>query len=150
MRIKNPIPVTPEDWLDEIARAYVDAYETIPFGSLAGIEIDESHLFHLAPAVCLKFRGIKAGKRILARTTEAALSSYVATEERCPEVFAVPQLAFAFCYLASHFGLDLMDAEAVSIVMDHIEKSQDKLKETTARLLADQDRMHPADRFMKQ
>ena len=44
------------------------AYETI-LCPLAGTQIDETHLLHLAPAVCPRFRGIKVGKRILERTS---------------------------------------------------------------------------------
>lgn len=149
MKSKNPVPATPQAWLDEVARAYVDAHEAIPFGPLAGTQIKERDLFQLAPAVCLKFRGIKAAKSILDRTTEAALCSYVATEAQAPEVFAVSQLAFAFCYLASHFGLDLLDEAALATVMDHVEQNQAALKKLTAGLLAAQDRMPPADRLVK-
>lgn len=141
---RQAVPVTPEAWFDEIVRAYVDAHEAIAFGPLAGVELDESGLFHLAPQVCLKFRGLNAGKKLLERAREAALCCYVANEERCPEVFAAPQLAFAFCYLASHFGLDLLDEETVGAVMDHIEKHGNALIAATSKLLADQERNLPA------
>ena len=68
MRARQAIPATLADWLEEIARAYVDAYETILY-PLVGTQIDEPHLLHLAPAGCPKFRGIKVGKRILERTS---------------------------------------------------------------------------------
>lgn len=65
------------------------------------------------------------------KATEAALTSYVANQERLPEVFAVPQLAFAFAYLASHFGLDLMDAAQVEEIMVFVETNQERLVEMT-------------------
>ncbi|MBW2311322.1 MAG: hypothetical protein JRF35_09650 [Deltaproteobacteria bacterium] len=60
MKAKNKIPESPESWLGEIARAYIDALETLPFGELAGEKIEPKDLFHLGPAICLKFRGIKS------------------------------------------------------------------------------------------
>ena len=57
MKAKNKIPETPESWLEEIARAYLDALETLPFSELAGQKIEPKDLFHLGPAICLKFRG---------------------------------------------------------------------------------------------
>jgi hypothetical protein len=76
MRARQAIPATLADWLEEIARAYVDAYETI-LCPLVGTQIDEPHLLHLAPAVCPRFRGIKVGKRILERTSNTKRTMFV-------------------------------------------------------------------------
>ena len=127
MKPSNRMPDSPEAWLDEIAAAYRDGQEAIPFGPLVGQEVKPEDLFHLAPLVCLKFRGIKRTRRLLQKATEAALASYVATKERIPEVLAVPQLAFAFAYLASHFGLDLLDEPQVEATMEYVEQNQAKL-----------------------
>jgi len=121
------MPDSPEAWLDEIAAAYRDGQEAIPFGPLVGQAFKPEDLFHLAPLVCLKFRGIKRTRKLIQQATDAALASYVATKERIPEVLAVPQLAFAFAYLASHFGLDLLDERQVEAVMEYIEQNQAKL-----------------------
>ena len=59
MQIKNKVPTTLNAWLKETAEAYNDAVETIPFGRFIDREIKVNDLFHLAPAICLKFRGIK-------------------------------------------------------------------------------------------
>ncbi len=59
MKPKIPLPESPEEWLDEIAAAYRDAAEAIPFGPVLGQEITESDLFHLGPEICLNFRGLK-------------------------------------------------------------------------------------------
>jgi hypothetical protein len=49
----------------------------------------------------LKFRGIKQTTKNLKKETEAVLTSYVATEEIVGELFEIPQMSFAFSYLAS-------------------------------------------------
>ena len=120
------MPDSPQAWLEEIAVAYKDAREAIPFGPLAG-EVRPKDLFHLGPCVCVKFRGVKRTKALLRKATDAALSSYVATEEELPDMFVVPQLAFAFMYLASHFGLDMLDEQQVDAVMQYVEQNAARL-----------------------
>lgn len=66
-----------QEWMNEIINAYTDAAETIPFGPAAGVEITYRELFHLAPIVCIKFRGIERTTKNLKIVTEAALRSYV-------------------------------------------------------------------------
>lgn len=44
--------------LDEIWLAIDDAREAEPFGLLTGQPITDSNLFHLAPLLCMKFRGL--------------------------------------------------------------------------------------------
>jgi hypothetical protein len=56
------IPQTKSEWIDEIAEAYRDAEEAMPFGKFVGEDIGEKDLFHMAPAICLKFRGIRRTK----------------------------------------------------------------------------------------
>ncbi len=124
-------PKTPDAWLAEIAKAYLDALETIPFGALTGDKIEEKELFHLAPALCLKFRGIKTTEDNLKMATDAALSSFVATEDSVDNLFEISQMAFAFCYLASHFGLDLVDNDTLSEAMGYIESKLDYLIKIT-------------------
>ncbi len=101
MKIRNRIPRVPHEWLDEIAKAYLDAREAIPYGHLVGQAISEKELYHMAPAVCLKFRGIKRSDELLKKATDAALSSYVATRDLASDLMDIPQMAFACCYLAS-------------------------------------------------
>ncbi|MBN2739064.1 MAG: hypothetical protein JXR70_18945 [Spirochaetales bacterium] len=131
MKFKTPIPKTPDLWIKEIAEAYNDAYDTLPFGILVGQEILPEDLFHLGPAVCLKFRGIKQSKSNLNKATEAALSSYVATKEIVGELFDIPQMSFAFSYLASHFGLELIDDLLSTKILDYIENNIDQIIELT-------------------
>ena len=127
MRIRNPIPKSPQDWLDEIARAYLDAREAIPYGRFVRQVITEKDLYHMAPTVCLKFRGYKRADKLVKKATDAALSSYVATRDLVGDLLEIPQIAFAFCYLASHYGLDLIDQEIVDAVMEYAEREKDVL-----------------------
>lgn len=130
MKPKTPLPKTPAAWLDEIVAAWRDAGETIPFGALIGVDVTEENLFHLAPAVCLKFRGIEPSEANREQTTQAALTSYVANDGGSGDgALAYPRVAFAFCYLASHFGLDLLDEAAIREIMDYIADHLDTLEE---------------------
>ncbi len=94
---------------------------------MLGDTITENDLFHVAPNVCLKFRGIKPTKSRLKKSTEAMLSSYVATQSRSPEVFAHPHIAFSFAYLASHFAIDLLSQDTIEETMNYIEEHQETL-----------------------
>ena len=134
MKIKHEIPNSPEAWLKEIATAYLDALETAQFGKLTGNKIEENGLFHLGPSVCLKSRGIDHTEKNLKKATDAALSSYVATEEVVGDLFKIPQMSFAYCYLASHFGLDLLDESSLSEVMNYIKNNSGRLLEMTQLL----------------
>ncbi|MDF7809721.1 hypothetical protein P4E94_19945, partial [Pontiellaceae bacterium B12219] len=93
-----PIPDDNQKWLAEISAAYLDAYESIPFGKITGSSLSEENLFQLAPHVCLKFRSLK-NKKNEKLASDAALCSYVATKDQSPEIFESPQMSFAFCYL---------------------------------------------------
>lgn len=123
----KPLPCAPAAWLKEIADAYRDAEEAIPFGPAAGVTITKKDLFHLAPAVCLKFRGLERKKNIK-KVTEAALSSYVATLDTAPDSMADSCMAFAFCYIASHFGMGLVTDEEATGILEYVEKHQDGLR----------------------
>lgn len=129
MKATNPIPKTSKGWLDEIAAAYRDAQETLPFGDLVGQPMSEEDLFHLGPAVCLKVRGVKSSKSTLKRATDTALSSYVATKDIVGNLFDVPQMSFAFCYVASHLGLGFVNEEDSYEILDYIEQNLETLVE---------------------
>jgi hypothetical protein len=117
----HPLPRNPTEWLNEIAGAYADAFETLPFMPLVNAVPDESVLFHLAPRVAVKFRGLSDSQADVA--TEAALSSYVASKEQVGAALDDPHLAFAFCYLAAHFGLEIVTEQTVNEVMAFIEEN---------------------------
>ncbi len=126
-------PITPNKWLVEIAEAYKDAEEAIPFGPAAGVNLSEDELFHIAPSVCIKFRGLKRSKKNFKRATEAALSSYVATEDIPDRITTTPYMSFAFCYIASHYGLDLIKEKEANELIQYIEAHQDKLGELVSK-----------------
>jgi len=118
--LKTRAPKTKLEWIAEISEAYRDAKEAIPFGAITGQPIEEKDLFHLAPAVCLKFRGVKPTKKKLNKVNEVALSSYVASRDSVGPILDDPHVSFAFCYLASHFALHLVDELEINEVMEHI------------------------------
>jgi hypothetical protein len=124
--MKRDQPTTPEEWLDEIRLAIDDARETGPFAEMIGETITEAELFHLAPLVCMKFRGLDFRDETLRqRVTEGALANYVANSN--PEgvdhgLESRPLLAFALCYITSHFVLDLVDEREAENVLNHCEE----------------------------
>ena len=123
----KPLPKSNEDWLAETAAAYLDAREAIPFGDLLGEPFREADLFHLASAVAVKFRGCSRSARRRKSANQAALASYAANLSANPSVLNDPHVAFAFCYLASHYGLRLLTAERVGELMADIERNRKAL-----------------------
>src|SRR3954454_13322858 len=79
--MKRTLPRTPEGWLLEIRLAIKDAREAEPFGTLTGERITDANLFHLAPLVCLKFRGRKLIGCEADRVTKVALANYVVNSD---------------------------------------------------------------------
>ena len=77
--------------------------------------------------MCLKFRGIRRTREILRKATEAALSSYVVTQDNVPGELESPHMAFAFCYVASHFGLGLISKDEGPSILDFVEARKDEL-----------------------
>jgi len=119
--VTTNLPATSEQWLAEIARAYLDAKEAQPFGELTGEPIAEADLFQLAPHVFFKFRKLRASKRRCTNIVETVLASYVATMDEGAgqsELRNSPLLSFAVCYLAAHFVTDLLDEAMVERLMD--------------------------------
>jgi hypothetical protein len=129
---RRPLPKSGKEWLAEIAVAYLDAREAIPFGELLGEPFRETDLFHLASAVAAKFRGSSQSPRLRKRANEAALASYAASLSANRSALTDRHLAFAFCYLASHYGLRLLTTERVEALMADIEQNRKAL----ARLIA--------------
>jgi len=128
---QSNMPSTEKEWLKEIAKAYLDAFDAIPFGKFVGQNIKSENLFHLGPAVCLKFRGLEQTKSNLKTATDAALTSYVATKEIVGDLFDIPQMAFAFSYIASHYGLDLIGDKECTSILDYTEENISYLCELT-------------------
>ncbi len=127
--MKRDQPTTPDDWLNEIRLAIADARKTKPFGLLTGQWITNSNLFHLAPLVCLKFRGLDfRNEELRTRVTEGALANYVANSDPDGIDHALgqrPLLAFAMCYIAAHYVLDLIDEEQATAVLEYCDENMD-------------------------
>ena len=128
-RMPQSLPTTPDEWLDEIGRAIADARKTKPFGLLTGQRITDDNLFHLAPLVCMKFRGLDfRDEKLRTKVTEGALANYVANSN--PEgidhgLESRPLLAFAVCYVTSHYVLDLIDDHEAEAVLDYCDENMD-------------------------
>ena len=120
--MKRSLPRTTEGWMLEIRLAIKDARETEPFSTLTGERMTDANLFHLAPLVCLKFRGRKLVGREADRVTETALANYVVQSD--PEgvdhgLKSKPLLAFAVCYVTAHLALDLVDEQKAEAILKH-------------------------------
>jgi hypothetical protein len=112
------------DGLDEIKLAIADAREAEPFGRLIGEQITDANLFHLAPLVCLKFRGRKLKGREAKRVTETALANYVVNSDPDGVDHALeskPLLAFALCYVSAHLALGLLDEQEAEEILNYCE-----------------------------
>ena len=92
-------------------------------------------LYHLGPAVCLKFRGLKPSRTALHQASQAALVSFVVTKDRESKLFSNPRFSFAFCYLAAHFGLGILTEADASDVLDYIAAHVKQLDALVARTL---------------
>jgi hypothetical protein len=122
--MSRPIPHRVSDWFDEIKLAIADARDAEPFGRLIGEQITDDNLFHLAPLVCLKFRGRKLKGREAKRVTETALANYVVNSD--PDgvdhgLESKPLLAFALCYVSAHLALGLLDEQEAEVILNYCE-----------------------------
>ena len=128
MKKPNNMPQSMQEWMNEIINAYTDAAETIPFGPAANVEITYRELFHLAPIVCIKFRGIERTKKNLKIVTEAAMSSYVANDHVHGDTPEHSIMAFALCYVVSHYALELIEEEKSGDVLSFMEQHLNEIK----------------------
>lgn len=115
------LPTSPEEWSDEIRLAMEDARDTKPFAALMGTKLTEAELFHLAPQVCLTFRGRKLKGKAQDKVVKGALANYVANEER--GLRASPKMAFALCYVAAHLVLDLITEDEAQDILAYCENN---------------------------
>ncbi len=105
--------------------AIADARGANSSGDLIGGSAMDANLFHLAPLVCLKFRGRKLVGKDADRVTEAALANYVVNSD--PEgvdhgLESKPLLAFALCYVTAHLALDLIDEKRAEAILNYCEE----------------------------
>lgn len=128
----KPLPKSREDWLAEIVAAYLDAREAIPFGEVLGEPFRDAtcsiwRLLWLSSSAAIRGRARREKS-----ADEAALASYAANVRVNRSVLKDPRLAFALCYLASHYGLRLLTAERAEELMADMERNRKAL----ARLIA--------------
>lgn len=127
--MKRKQPNTSKKWLDEIQLAIADARETKPFANLIGEAFPDADLFHLAPLVCLKFRGLDyRNEQLRKRVTEGALATYIANSSPDGNDHGLatrPLLAFALCYITSHYVLALIDEQEAQRVLDYCEEQME-------------------------
>jgi hypothetical protein len=124
-KMSRRIPRTVAGWFKEITLAIVDAQRAELFGTLIGQRITNANLFHLAPLVCLKFRGRKLVGRQADRVTRTALANYVVNSD--PEgvdhgLESKPLLAFAACYVTAHLALGLVDEKRAEAILNYCEE----------------------------
>jgi hypothetical protein len=123
--MKRPLPRTPVQWLKEIKLAIADAAEAVPFGPLTSTEITAANLFHLAPVVCLKFRGKKLKGREADRVIKVALANYIANSNPHGIDHGLdqrPLMAFTLCYVAAHLALDMVDEDKAEAILTYCEE----------------------------
>lgn len=119
------LPQNPVEWLEEIRDAMLDACDTEPFGILTGHPITDDNLFHLAPLVCLKFRGRKTKGPEAKRVIETALANYVANSDQ-HGLKSKPMLAFVLCYVGAHLALDLLNEQDADAILSYCEEYLDE------------------------
>ncbi len=122
--MERPLPQTPAQWLKEIVLAIADASEAKPFSPLAGTEVTDENLFHMAPLVCLKFRGRKLKGREADRVIKVALANYVANTDPDGIDHGLehhPMMAFTLCYVAAHLALELVDEQEAEAILVYCE-----------------------------
>ncbi len=128
--MEQNLPTTPDEWLDEIRLAVTDASGNEPFDRLIREPDRAVNLFHLAPLTCLKFRGLDyRDEELRNRVTEGALATYVANSN--PDgidhgLESRPLLAFAVCYVTSHYVLDLINEADAESVLDFCGLNDDR------------------------
>ncbi|MEO2032767.1 MAG: hypothetical protein ABGZ35_11845, partial [Planctomycetaceae bacterium] len=89
----------------------------------------DANLFHLAPMVCLNFRGLDhRDEDLRKKVTEGALANYVANSD--PDgidhgLESRPLLAFAVCYVTAHYVLDMIDDEQTSTALNYCDENMD-------------------------
>ena len=89
----------------------------------------DAKLFHLAPLLCLKYRGLNyRDEELRRRVTEGALANYVVNSD--PEgidhgLKSRPLLAFAVCYVTAHYVLDLIADKEAEAIIEYCEQNME-------------------------
>lgn len=128
MTDSRPLAASTEGWVIEMMDAYEDARAAIPFAEAAGKIVTEADLFHMAPLVCVKFRGLIGSEESLSNARNAAIGSYIANQEAGNRNLNDPIMAFAFCYILAHYGLGLLNDEKCQETLQFVETNLAKIK----------------------
>ncbi|MDQ6961535.1 MAG: hypothetical protein Q9M28_03265 [Mariprofundaceae bacterium] len=134
MKETRPLPSTPAQWLHEMMEAFQDAKHAMPTDTSTQVEASEGDLFHMAPLVCLKFRGMAFSESNRKIATDAALSSYLANEEANGGLLKNPIMAFFFCYILAHYGLECIKEETCQQLLNFVELNLESIEEDLALL----------------
>ncbi len=113
----TPIPKDTPSWLIEIRGAYADAEIEV---AKQAKELGYTDLFPpylVAPETCALIRGLPVGDAAFKRARKVALDLYELNLPLHPELTALPHLAFAFCYVATHAGFGIIASETAAIVL---------------------------------
>ena len=127
--MKYPLPKTPAAWLKEVKLAMADAGGAMPISRAIGTPLTDSNLYHLAPHVCLKFRGQKPTGKAAERVVETALANYIMNSNPDGNDHGLeqrPMMAFTLCYVAAHLALGLLDVQQAEAILLYCENHLDE------------------------
>ena len=120
IKIKIPVPTSSRGWLKEMMEACLDTLQVVSSGRIAGKAYDQNSFYRVVAAACLKNRGLEPKGKYLDIAAEAARESYPASLETGANSLKEPHLAFVFCYLTAHFGLELIDDVTINSVLEYM------------------------------
>ena len=129
MKQKNNLPNSREQWMLEISGAFNHAVEEDK-ELLENGTIYYGDLYQKSPIICLENRSIQKTKKNI-QTAESAVHMNF---DKFPEdsiVYESPELSFAFGYLASHFGLKLIEHTLLVDVFNYLVSNLEKLESLT-------------------
>lgn len=150
IKIKNPAPDSIELWLAEIAMAFKASEKFIQSATRVPIkELPNLLPWQMAPLFALGARGLGQNEDLL---DEAAGYAFSSLEQYFPPDQAVPPpppaVAFAFCYVGAHLGLDLVTEAEADQVLDTVEANEDSLESMIAKAEAILKENNPFEMFM--
>jgi hypothetical protein len=120
----NPIPTTNSAWLDEVRNAFAEASKALPFQKLLGKNANPALFPFIASSLCAKYRGLPISGQEFDNAKEVTLASYEASAVYHAKSFEVPEVSFAFCYVACHYGYRLIsEAETGRILGDLMDRA---------------------------
>ena len=110
--MQQPLPKTPAEWLHEIECAMVDAQKSKPLSGSGRQKGIEHSVCTSAAAACLQFRGRRLRDNAAIRVVLDVIEAYLANTDSDQVDLGLqgrPFRSFAFCYLAAHRSLGLLD-----------------------------------------